>query len=78
MLDIIVEITFGETATITPLVTTAKKLPIKSPGRTPSVSSKRNGALPSRDATTMQALEEPETNKAKSNQLASQEAADTP
>lgn len=71
LLDIIIEITFGEIVTITPLITTAQKLLIKSPGRTPSVSNKRNGALPSRDATTMQASEEPETKNAKSNQLAS-------
>lgn len=68
LLDIITKMTYGETASVSLPITTAQQPPIKSPSRTSKVSSKYKGAQPSKDATTMQASEEPNTKKAKTDQ----------
>ena len=66
LLYIIAEIIYEETATTTLPATIVQDFPIKSPSRTPWPSSKRKGAQPSRDAVVVQASEESEPKKAKS------------
>ena len=78
MLDIIVETTSKETATATPPTTTTQQPPIKSPNQTLMASNKRKRAQPSGDIVVMQASEELETKKAKSNQPKPWEAAGSP